>query len=427
MKVACLHFREPQDLQALGDVFYRATPQIIARGDRTLFLEISKSRHLYSEEKFVRRAKVTLARLGLAGRIGLAPDVPTALAFAVYGGLSVDRLPIEALSLYADPLLQAPETAKGVAHLISSLRALGFSTVGDFRQIPAAQLSSRFGSLGLLVCERVGGRMEVLWPAFVPTRKVEELHEFDLERPVDNLEPVFFVLRPLLERIFLRLRGTGRRARQFEVILKQEHPAAHSKQEYAVSVLLQLPYVSQKAIFQIAKERIEAQVRARPLEHRLVSVRATVLEEAPYFENQRDLFDQKKEENDESFYQLVSRLATKLGDGTVFFARTRESYLPEKNWKRVPEPADVENTESHVPPRPLRLLPAPLPVRMHGSRLVLPDGEEDVVSCDNVEILLSDWWEKIEEKTYFRVQTRSENRYWIYKSGEAFFLHGVFD
>lgn len=432
MKVACLHFQSPQDLQALGDIFYRATPQILKRGDRTLFLEISKTRGLYSEEKFLRRAKLTLARLGLAGRIGLAPDVPTALALAVYGVRSRDQLPVESLELFVDPLMKhelppAGASAKALPLLIGSLKSLGFLTIGDFSRIPPAQLSSRFGAIGLMAHERVQGRIDVAWPAFEPSKVVEEKHEFDLESPVDNLEPIFFTLRPMLERLFLRLRGQGKRARRFDVVMKQEHPSKISPQEYRVSILLQLPYVSPKAVFQITRERIEAQVRTLPLEHRLMSVRAIVTELAPYFENQRDLFDQKKEENDESFFQLVSRLGTKLGEGKAFFAQTRESYLPEKNWRRLGEYKESERTESHVPARPLRLLPKPLPVRMNDSRILLPDGAEEIVAYDHIETIFSDWWENPVEKLYFRLHTRSGRSLWVFKTVDGCFLHGVFD
>lgn len=427
MKVACLHFQSPQDLQALGDIFYRATPQILKRGDRTLFLEISKTRALYSEEKFIRRAKLTLARLGLAGRIGIAPDVPTALALAIHGTRARDPLPVEALEHFVDPLMKHDPPPDALRLLIRSLKSLGFLTVGDFRRIPPAQLSSRFGALGLMAHERVQGRIEVPWPAFEPSKTLEERHEFDPESPVDNLEPIFFTLRPLQERLFLRLRGQGKRARRFDVILKQEHPSKISPQEYRVSILLQLPYVSPKAVFQITRERIEAQVRALPLQHRLTSVQVTVTELAPYFENQRDLFDQKKEENDESFFQLVSRLGTKLGEGRAFFAQTRESYLPEKNWRRLGEYKESERSESHVPARPLRLLPKPVPVRISETRLFLPSGTEEIVAFDNIETIFSDWWENPVEKLYFRLHTRSGQSLWIFKTTEGCFLHGMFD
>jgi hypothetical protein len=168
-------------------------------------------------------------------------------------------------------------------------------------------------------------------------------------------------------------------------------------------------------------------LRVKPLSHRICEFSIVVTEEAPYTMKQKDIFDQKKEENDESFFQLVSRIATKIGNGSVFFAQTRESYMPEKNWRRVQELNTSHQTTDVLPERPLRLFEKPKSIRFIGDRVIFPDSTEEILSVRNKEVLLADWWESPLERIYYKLLTKSGKEFWIYKTSQGHFLHGVFD
>ena len=430
MRIACLYFhqnfQQSQSTQAISEIFYRATPQIMLRGQNAIFLEISKCKSLYSEQSFLRRAQLTLKRLEINAKMAIADDIPTSFCFAYYGIHKKSHLPIEALQFYADPLLKNPEYAHQMQKNILLLKSLGLRKLDDLKKISSREISSRFGSLGLMTYLRVLGENDLMWENFIPSEVVSEKHEFDLESPVENLEPIYFVLRGLLDRAFLRLRGKGRRARQFQVILKQEHPSSDGTVFYEIDIILQLPYLSNKATFQITKEKMDHRVQTKPFQHRICEVSLKVTEEAPYFMNQRDIFDQKKEENDESFFQLVSRLATKLGNTAVFFAKTRESYLPEKNWQRTTEFNDSPASENHVPERPLRIFD-PRPVHFVKNKIFGSGINDEIHLIDNKEVILSDWWESPLERIYFRVLTRNGKDLWVFKTKEGYFLQGIFD
>jgi protein ImuB len=429
MRVLCILLEKKDDAQSIAEVFYRATPQIMLRRNQAIFLEISKCRHLYSESTFIKRAQVTLNRIGNRARLAVADDIPTALALAVFPAVvSKDDLPIESLKYFSDPLDYYPDQHTHLLKVIQTLKSLRVQTLKDFLRIPSYEISPRFGALILLAYQRIIGENPITWTEFKPLEIVQETFEFDLAYPPTHLEPVYFVFRPMLERVFLRLRGKGKRLRQFTITLRQEYPSKKSKQDYEVSVIIQLPFVSLPTIFQIAKEKMDASVQKSPLEHPIVSVTLVITEEAPYMTSQKDIFDQKKEETSESFYHLVSRLATKLGPEAVFFAQLKDNYLPERNWLRASEKPDNQVQEKSVPQRPLRLFKEPLSARIYENQLLFNHHHYDIKSWENPEVLLSNWWEISDnERIYYNLHTQTGERFWIYKTREALFVHGVFE
>lgn len=427
MTVVCLEFEQPQNLQALAEIFYRATPQVMTRGDRFLFLDISKCLGLYSVNTFIKRTLVTLRKAGVRAKIGVGEDVPTALSFAVLDQRNKMDLPIDTLKYYFDPLGEQMELNQKVVKMTELLKSLGVRTLKDFLKFSVREISTRFSTVGLMAYYRVVGESPVPWKTFKPSEVITERHEFDLESPVDNLEPIYFKMKTMLDRMQLRLRGKGKRARQFDIVLRQEHALNPTEQDYKISICLQLPYVSQKVILQVAKEMVDAQVAAKPIKHRITEFSLVVTEEIPYAMNQKDLFNQRREENEESFFQFVSRVATRLGSKSVFFARMRESYIPEKNWEREAEPPKIPPPVDRLAERPLRLLPTPSQVHFWGKHICWDDNVDEVECLDNREIVFSEWWENSLERVYYRLTTRKGRQLWLYRTAGGDFLQGEFD
>ena len=396
------------------------------RSNQALFLEIGKCKGLYSEEAFVRRTYATLHKLGLKVKIGIAHDIPTALSFAVYGKSEKLALPIDALRFYANPLGDQEDLEKSMIKIILILKDLGMRCLRDFLNIPQAELSSRFGSLGQICFLRLQGLSEILWRPFVLSELVSERCEFDQESPVDNLEPIYFKLKTMLEKVSLRLKVKGKRLKSFEVILKQEHAMTPTECFRKFQVLLQLPYVSNKIIFQIAQEKIDAGVLQKPLKARISEFSVLVTEDVPYSMSQKDLFHQKKEETQENFFHLVSRLSTKLGEGAAFFAKPQESYLPEKNWVRSSEYAHAE-IRDQLPERPLRVFNYAKPVQYLGRKILSQDFNEEVLEWSDKEVVFSEWWDSPLERVYYRVLTKTGRELWMYRTSRGDFLHGEFD
>lgn len=424
MRVVCIYFEKSQDTQSLAEIFYRYTPQIMLRGDRAIFLEISKCRALYSEQSFVNRTIVTLKKLNLRARVTVANDIPTSLAFAAYETNDEVELPLESLAYFFDPFLNNIEGSQSLYKMITTLKDLGVLTLVDFLNLPPKEISNRFGTLGIMALLKAKGDYPVSWELFKPLEIVMEKCEFDLESPAEILEPIYFRMKPLLDKLILRLRGKNKRLKQFDLILKQEHG---DDPDYKISILLQLPYISNKVIFQITKEKLDHETRAKPLKHRVTEFSLIVTEDAPYSMNQKNIFDQKKEENDESLFHLVSRVATKIGSQAIFFAKIHESYLPEKNWKRVQELKPSTPVLDSLPERPLRLLPQPIPVRFLDNKVLYSKFCEEVETRTNKEVVLADWWDSPLERVYYKLSTTAGKELWIFKNNKGHFLHGMFD
>lgn len=429
MTVVCLQFDKPENTRALAEIFYRATPQVMTRGDHFLFMDISKCLGLYSVNTFIKRTLVTLKKAGVTAKVGVGEDIPTALSFAITNGRSKMDLPIDTLKYYFDPLGEQAEMTQKISKMTELLQSLGVKTLKDFLKISVREISSRFSSMGLLAYYRILGQSPIPWKIFKPSEVITERHEFDLESPVDNLEPIYFKMKSMIDRMGLRLRGKGKRARQFDIILRQEHALKPEEQDYKISICLQLPYVSNKVILQVAKEMVDAQVQAKPLKARITEFSLIVIEEIPYAMSQKDLFDQRKEENEESFFRFVSRVATRLGGSSVFFARMRESYIPEKNYQRVQElEGKPPQVVDRLAERPLRLLPTPSPVHFWGPHISWDDNVDEVECLENREVVFSEWWENSTvERVYYRLTTKKGRQLWLYRTASGDFLHGEFD
>ncbi len=182
-----------------------------------------------------------------------------------------------------------------------------------------------------------------------------------------------------------------------------------------------------------------------------------------------------READAESLAALVDRLGARLGLERVRRPLPRASHIPERaqrllpvalaekvapnnkkntNRKRSPKKnAKKKNASGEAdggllagamvwrrgPARPLRLLPRPEPVE---AVALLPDHPparfrwrrllHEVVRAEGPERLSPEWWvprpDGDEEcaRDYFRVEDRDGRRYWLYRSDNRWFLHGLF-
>ncbi len=97
------------------------------------------------------------------------------------------------------------------------LRSLGIATLGDFAALPPPSMGRRWNDRGVDLRELARGDDSSELQAFSPRGPV--LESLELERPVDHIEPLAFVLRPLLDRVCERLRGRGAAADRLVVRL----------------------------------------------------------------------------------------------------------------------------------------------------------------------------------------------------------------
>jgi hypothetical protein len=319
---------------------------------------------------------------------------------------------VEALADYLSPFRPLDFPAA------SLFRKLGVETLGDFLRLPRAEIPARFGKEGWFAYERLMRCHDIAWPRFTPPEVILERADFDFASQVENLEPLLFLLRHLLHRVFLRLRARREMLVDFDLIFHLSHFA--KARERISPVRLPLPQSEEAALLQFLRERLGKELERRPLEEALEGLSLFVRGTAPAQNSQRNFFS-KVEEEREAFSSLVARLRERVA---AFSASPAPRLLPEASWRRClgKEKGELVPT----PPRPLRLLPKPLLLRREGGRLWGARSSWRVLGFHGPERLKGEWWFEGFEREYYRVETERETL-WVFRAEGKLFLHGVFD
>ena len=159
---------------------------------------------------------------------------------------------------------------------------------------------------------------------------------------------------------------------------------------------------------------------------------------------------------------LVDRLESRLGAGRVVALAPVESHLPERAVRHVApleaapaaawrcrEQGRQQGRQQSRQPRPLRLMGVPEPIE---AIALLPDHppvrfrwrrvRHEIVRAEGPERVSGEWWRARSDaergpgraagraeappRDYFRVEDRDGRRYWLYRAGQDWFLHGLF-
>lgn len=425
MRVVCLFVgaQSEQRRVSLAEACIAFSPQV-ALGTEAVFVEIGASVKLFSEQEVIRRLRELLEALDLKAKIAVAPEVPTALAFARYGLRTQDSLPVAALGDYLSPFSPAPFEAAEV------FLKLGIATIGDFRKIPRSEIPSRFGKAGLLAYERLLAAGHLAWPRFTPAEKIRERVDFDCAAQIETFEPVLFLLKSAFQRVFLRLYARRQKLAAFTV--KFHLNRFTGVKDRFSEILLPLPQSEPKSVLALAAERLMKELELHPLADALEGVSVEVADTAPFHDTQRDFFSRVEEER-QAWAALVGRLHERLGPQAAFLARPMPRLLPEASWGKTLEERD-QGTAVEVPLRPLRLLEPPLRLQRVGDWLLSRGKRWRFTAFTGVEKLKGEWWLGTAfERDYFRVETIEGEALWVYTAAvseggpRGLWLHGLFD
>lgn len=425
MRVLCLLLQDQWEKRfALAETCLRLSPQV-AVGTEAVFVEISASHHLFTEPECIQRLQESAKAFGIKGHIAIANDPATALACARHGVAERNSLPVEALSDYLSPFSPAPWEKAPL------LRQLGVETLGALLRLPRAELASRFGKEALLALHRLEEAGLLAWPRFTPAEKIAERMDFDCAAQIHSFEPVLFLLKTVVDRVFLRLHARRLKLARCEV--KFHLNRFSEKRERVVSVGFPLPQSAPRSVLSLLDERLRKELELNPLADALEGLSLSVEESAPFPDAQRDFFC-KTEEEHEAWAALVARLRERLGERNSFLASPAPRLLPEASWQKSLSERE-SGTLVETPLRPLRLLNPPLPLRRLGDRLSSVHRNWRILTFEGPEKLMGEWWLGGFTREYFRVQTQEGATLWVFSapaSGEAgaprrLYLHGVFD
>lgn len=426
MRVACLLFSKPLALDRIADICLRFTPQIALREPQALFLEIERSRRLFSEENFLTQLKALLKKFDLEASVAIAESMPHAYVFCKYNLDNVAELPLQALQDFLDPLGKKPEL--DMSSVIDSLQQLGIHKIGEFLKIPAKQISSRFGENTLLCRYRVLNEVHCPWPQWIPPLQIIESKEFQYEEFCGDIDQLLKQLDSVLDRLFIRLQSRSLSVAALKISMDFEK---YSTSKFAHRELIfdfLLPQKNKSSISPLIWERLNKEFAQRPLEAPIQKLNLEVLQSAKDYVAQSNFFN-KQEEVREQFNSAIAQLAEEVGKENVFRANIVESSIPERSWQRsFSEQKELPELSKFLPQRPTRLLKRPEKVFITENILYIRNRPYKILSWSCVEQISTGWIEAHVARNYYRLEIEKKPLVWIFKNSQNdYYLHGYYD
>lgn len=421
MRIVAVVLKKKTDPQPFAEICWRYTPEI-ALGEHWFFLNIEGCQNLYSEQTLLLRLQAHGKKRSQLIRWAVAEDPATALAFAFFRQRERFHLPLAALPFYFNPY-----KIEFQDKVLRSLSRLGARTLSDVMRMPRTSLLRRFGPEILLALDRLSLTTDFPWPRLAAPLKVEEVVAIDSSFRIQTVEPLIFLLTPILDSALQRLKARGQALLHFQIVLLQESSSVVEQARYEFTFELSAPHHRSKPLVPIIRDRIERGLLQNPVKSALHEMRLEVLTTAPLRSSQADLMRAQEEQMQESLQSLVLRLRERLGPQKVFFAQILASHVPEKTWEKSSQVTSAQRTsEAH---RPLRLLRTPLLLGREGVLLSCAHRQWRVVDMQGPERIQTEWWAQEVQRDYYLVHTEEGEKLWIYVSLEngLHYLHGVFD
>jgi protein ImuB len=378
------------------------------------------------EQVLARRALASAAEMGYAARAAIATGRAPARALAAHATGGVLAVAPDATARALAPL---PLGALGLPPpVVDRLAGLGVRDAAALARLPAGVLAHRFGPAGVAAARLARGEDPSPLVPYVPEALPEETLE--LEAPAETAEPLLFALKRLADRVAARLAGRGLGATRLRIVLRLD------------------PRGEERIVAPLASPTASAARWLLPLKEHLFSLRLpgavtglrlASIEVAPVAPEQLAIGD--RPEALAALEGVLSRLSVRLGDASLFAAEPVERYRPEGAYRTVPfRPEHVRRrpgngaAPSGAPPRPTRLLPAPVRIVAEGeggriTALRLDGRARAVVAMDGPERLRGEWWAAGFDRDYYRVQLDGLGDCWVFRDGGdgRLYLHGFFD
>lgn len=446
MRVACVYFGQdaPTSMKItnlIAEHFLRFSPQICTKKDEAIFIEIGKSKRLYKEESFLARAQVILRRFKLKGRIVLGNDITDTLAYAKYNRYAIDDLPLEALIDFADPFERDQIVTKQVQKMIASFENLGIKTIGDFKNIPVAELISRYGVIGRHCYQRVRQEDFLSWPLWKPEEKISEVKQFPYFEFYGELDPILFELKTQLDHIFLRLRAREKSLTRLKVMILCEKGSQEPNPVKAFEFEFYSPQTGTKSTLRIIKERLMRHFEKDPVKSPIEQIESHVLSVVPFTGAQKNIFN-NDEEKKEGLSTLHNYLAELRGKKSLFQAKLVQDSRPERSFEKIfgashklIENEDEKLIVDHLRHRPTYILPKPVKIEITAGFIYIKSKRYKILHWDSdVERISGGWFEKPDDKftntferNYYHVEIEGNQKIFVFETrDQQYFMHGYY-
>lgn len=454
---------EREALEGLAAWAYAELSPRVALEEDALLIDLAGTERLHKDEAAVVRRLLALAsRRGLTARAALADPPAAALALARHAPAQLAR-GLDAAALQA-ALGALPPTALGLDPTTERrLRALGLERLEQVWALPRGTLPPRLGDALLLRLDELLGARERELRWFLPEPPPTVRSRWD-DLPLSRLDQLQEASARLAVELAGELERLGLLAGELVLELELERrPRAGEEGEQPAPARLHLSAPSADGA-QLAR-LLRAHLAARPPRgvtrvYPVVGLSLAAGDLRRVRATQRGLFAAREEARrkaEAELAELVNRLELTLGPERVTRLAATGDPRPERASAAVAARARraAASTEAAatLPPRPLRLLARPRPLRV----AVDPDGaprevREGLVSwtpaqARGPERLEVGWWEEggPARRDYWVVRDPAGRALWLYRDlgpeggrehghgherdggARAWFLHGVFD
>lgn len=367
-----------------------------------LVLEIGGSLRLFGPwQKFEHRLRADLSALGVTHHIGLAPLPRAASVFArTHDGSAILGANAIRQALRRVPLTHAHLPDNGVALLAS----MGLRRLGEVFDLPRAGLARRCGEDFVDHLDRLQGHVADPLPRYRPPDRFEATVEFDAE--LRSTEGLLFPLRRLIGDLCLFLAARDGGVDAIELVFMHDECAP-------TAIVLRTPAPERDAAQWLGLVRLRLERLTVPAP--ITGIRLLANDLPPFVPIAGSLFDASSAAA-LTWPQLVGRLQARLGEGAV------KTYFPAADHRPEAAYTTEESAALRIVtgPRPLWLLPRPLPLRDRKPRILA--GPERIESG---------WWDGAEAcRDYYVLETSLGQRAWGFRPAGIqdgpWLLHGWF-
>lgn len=415
----------------------------------SLLLDITGCAPHFSDEQGLARRLINdlashdcEARVAVADTIGAAwaavhfATTPTELSVIIPQGQQtafLRRLPIAALRL-------SPR-------IVETLHKLDLQTIGQLERLPRSTLPSRFGGeLQQRLDQAWGISHELITPVPRPS-PISAV--WTLDDAVTGRETLELVARQLLRQVLTQLQPLRRGVRELQCAFTGE------RDTFSLTVRLVHSSLDERHLWGLLalewdrREMSFRQPQALPLclIDGVLQVKLTVVDAAPLRTRQQTLFEvEPGQKEQQAFRQLVERLSSRLGSGTVLKSRPVADPQPELaceflTWEASSEMRGAVTDTPHetllARSRPLRLLAVPEPLQVLATAPAGPpyriwwNGQQlTITRLWGPERIATGWWRDQDiQRDYYRIETDRGHQLWIFccLTTSAWFLHGSYE
>jgi protein ImuB len=320
-----------KDLSVLGGsalivVAQQFSPRYETRGDLVVVDVCGLDRLFGDARAIAEELRREAADRGVRAHVAIAGTQTAAVVLAlarpgvviVERGKEAEAIAPVSLQILSGPAFSSFGDAESVAPQLQMFQRWGLKTLGEIAALPADELSARMGRQGL-TWHAIARGVDVR--PLVPDVDAERFEaSLDLEWPIEDLEPLSFVLTRLLEPLSLRLEQCDRGVAVLHLQLRLV-----TKETYARRLELPTPMRDVKTLRTLALLDLDAHP---PAEHTIGIDRVSiVIDPTPGRVWQHTLFA-RPHPTPEQLSTLLARLGAAMGQDRIGAPVLVDTYRP---------------------------------------------------------------------------------------------------